>query len=153
MSRRPIHKLAIRGSVRDLHALELCIERYLGLLAAVAVATWVSAFTLQTGVTWVAYGLTLAARVALFQPWHRELHLSMDSSVLRLQRVALGVVPFARRECPLEGRRLAVERRVVEAPPRDDSGLGCILFLLPLPIAWIVSGLRSPQSPSGHVTE
>lgn len=76
MKHRPIRKLAILGSVRQLHAVELDLRRYVGLLVALAGSTWIFWLTPRLGAMWIVYVAVVATLVAIFQPWHREFHLT-----------------------------------------------------------------------------
>jgi hypothetical protein len=54
--------------------------------------------------------LLLVAVLALSQPWHRRLHVDMDTCTLRLEWRVLGAFAFGRDTHDLTGRQLGVER-------------------------------------------
>ena len=148
MNRRPIQSLEIEESIRQRHAREASTFRYAFFFALTTTAWWVIWNAQLVQNAWILYTLVPTSLLPLLRPWHRSLHVDLDSPYLRSRVEAFGIVPVAQAEHALQGHRLTVVRRVQNVD-ESSSGLGCLWMLLPFPFSLLASLGEGSKDSSG----
>jgi len=146
MSSRPIQHLRVFQAIRQVDAAEVCRWRYpiaLVLVAAIALLVQQLEFSRDfQGARVTLLLLSLVVVLAISQPWHRRLHVDMDTRTLRLEWRLLGAFAFSKNTVDLTGRQLGVGRSsftYTQTQPNQNA-LGCAAFLLPFPFSLLAGG-------------
>ena len=155
MNLRPIQRLRVLESIRQVDAVEVCRWRYAIAFVLLAAIIWLvqqmQFSVLEHGGRVLLFLLLLVAVLALSQPWHRRLHVDMDACTLRLEWRLLSVFPFSRVTHDLTGRQLGVGRGTftwTQSKPRQ-SAFGCAAFILPFPFSLLAVGSNEKITHTG----
>ena len=150
MFHRPIKRLSVRASVRQVDAQEACGLRYLHFLVWTGGRGWLIVTELPPQIqemTQILFAVMIGVTIMTFQPWHRGINVDIDAAACRTELRVFGFLPIHRRSHDLGERWLAVGHRSrTEEKVEEDPGLGCLMMALPFPfslLTFLVGGDKS----------
>jgi len=152
---RPIQRLRVFQGIRQVEASEVCRWRYAVTLALVPAGAWLLHQLRLPGnqapTLVMLFLLLLVGVLAIAKPWHRRLHVDMDTGTLTGQWRLLGILPFRGVTHDLEGRQLGVGRRTFSWNESEDgqTALGCLAVILPFPFSLLVARPAKKVSRTG----
>lgn len=153
MSSRPVAKLQVRASIRQIDAHEAGAARYFGYLFFTGGMSWFlveqTAAQISAGVPLVI-AVTALVNLVLFRPWHLALNVDLDMAVCRVEVRMFGMLPILRRRFELRDRQFVVEHRHLTKMAAEGPGLGCLLMALPFPFSLLTFLIGPSGTGSQH---
>ena len=139
MPHRPIKRLSVRASIRQVDAQEACGLRYFHFVIWTGGLGWLIVTELppeSREAAQILFIVMVLATLMIFRPWHRGIHVDVDAAACRTELRLFGFLPIHRRSHDLGERWLAVEHRShTEEKVEEDPGLGCLMMALPFPFS------------------